>query len=370
MTSTITRARRWAAAAVGLVVALTGAACADRAGGPDVAAVGGDVGEFAATGEYLAGVARATDGLSYRLSVDATMRLQDDGDELEMGGSFMTGEVDGDLSSTTLDMAELFADVARQDPGDRAAAALLDTDLTMEMVTDGTTLYLRAPLYASMADLALDGGASPDDLGPLADLAALGDGWGRVDMSRLSPSEVARAAGAQSPDPRSFLDMATNGTDVRDLGTETIDGVEARGLGATITYGDMLAAQDMDADDLRDSLGGTAGAAGEAPEELWDEVIDRVVDMEMPLEVWVDDDDRVRRISLVMDLTETIEAAAEAAGEDLGEGGFAVTSVVDFSDYGDDTIEIEVPTDAVDVTDVYLDLIEGRGFGRSPFDTT
>jgi hypothetical protein len=366
MARTTTRARRRAVATLGLVAALTGGACADSADGPDVAAIGGDVGEFAATSEYLSGVARATDGLSYRLSGDMTMRVEDGGDELEMGGAFLTGEVDGDLSSTTLDMAALSADMARQDPGGSSVEDdLLEADLTMEMVTDGTTLYLRAPLYASMADLALDSGASADDLGPVADLAKLDDKWGRVDISRLSPTEVARAAGAQSSDPRAFLDMAALGSDVRDLGTETIDGVESRGLGATITYGDMLEVQGMDADAVRDSLGASRSPGGEIPEEIFDDMVESVLAMDVPIEVWVDDDDRVRRISLVIDMTETILAAAEAAGEDPGVGTLAMTMVLDFSDYGDDTIEIEVPTDAVDVTDEYLAFIEGGGLRAS-----
>src|SRR5690606_33827750 len=136
-------------------------------------------------------------------------------------------------------------------------------DLTMEMVTDGSTLYTRAPYFATIADLALETGASPDDLGPLGDLAALDDQWGRIDLAELSPSQVASAAGAQSSDPRAFLDMVAHGTDVHELGTETIDGVDTRGLGAAVTYEDMIEAQGMDADDARAQMSPGARSRGD-----------------------------------------------------------------------------------------------------------
>ena len=62
------------------------AACAQEAAPPD-AATGAEVGEFAATNEYLAGVAEATDGLTYRMAMDMTMRIGADGESFEMGGA-------------------------------------------------------------------------------------------------------------------------------------------------------------------------------------------------------------------------------------------------------------------------------------------
>jgi hypothetical protein len=348
--------RRPVAIAATLAAALVGGACADAADPPD-AATGAEVGEFAATSEYLAGVAEATDGLAYRMSMDMTMDISAEGESLEMGGEFATGEVDGDLSSTTLDMGELFDDAGMP-------SGLLEGDLTMEMVTDGSTGYMRAPFFATMAEAALDQGATRDELGPLADLAALGDRWGRIDLSEVSPSQVATAAGGQSSDPRVFLDMAAQGSDVRDLGTETIDGVETRGLGATITYGDMIEAQGMDADDLREQM--AAGAGGDEQfSEMFDQVIEGMFAMAMPVEVWVDGDDRVRRITLDLNMTELMAGIAEQSGEDIGDDGMSIKMVMDFTDYGDETIEIEIPADAVDITDEFLALQEQGGLGTA-----
>jgi hypothetical protein len=60
-------------------------------------------------------------------------------------------------------------------------------------------------------------------------------------------------------------------------------------------------------------------------------------------------------------MTEALGAAAEEAGEDLGDSGMSIAMVVDLSDYGDESIEVEIPADSVDITDEYLALIDGGG---------
>jgi hypothetical protein len=343
------------AATATVVVALGG--CAQEAQAPDAAIVG-DVGEFAATSEYLAGVADAADGQTYRMAMDMTMHMDMAGESLDVGGSFMTGEVDGATSSMTMDLGALFDDIAAQVPADEAPPDdLLDADLTMEMVTDGETLYLRAPYFASMADMALDIGATRSDLGPLADLAELDDEWGRIDLDSVTPSEVATTAGAQTPDPRVFLDMAAQGTDVHELGTQTIDGAETQGLAATVTYEDMVTAQGMDADDVRDQMTPNGGPAGN---EVADEIVDAMFAMDMPVEVWIDADDHVRRISMTMDMASMFASLDEPG---MGEGAMAIDFTIDFSDYGDESIQIDLPTESTDITDEFLELQEGGGLG-------
>ena len=363
--------RRRATGAAALVAVLVGGACAQEADGPD-AAIGGDAGEFAASEQYLAGVAAATEGSSYRMSMDMTMVGEDAGGSFEVGGTFMTGEVDGDRTSMSMDMHELFADMADQFPADEAPPdAFLDADLTMEVVTDGTTGYLRAPYFAALGEMALDAGATRDDLGPLADIATLGDEWGSIDLAEVSPSQVANAAGGQTSDPRVFLDLMAEGTDVHDLGTEAIDGVETRGLGATITFAELLESQGTDVDDFRDDM--VPEGVESVPDEL-DDALDAMLALEIPVQAWIDGDDRVRRVVLEMRMTELVERMAEAAGEQMEEGGLTMTMTMDFTDYGDDTIAIEVPTDAVDVTDEFRALVEdggpAMGAGPAPFGTT
>jgi hypothetical protein len=341
------------------------AACAQEATAPDTATgTGAEIGEFAATSDYLSAVADETDGSTYRMAMDMTMRVGAEGESLEMGGPVMTGEADGDLSAMTLDLGELFRDAAAQAP-DPSLDGLLGGDLTMEMITDGETLYLRAPFFATIAQMALDTGATRGDLGPLADLAALGDEWGRVDLSEMSPSEIASTAGAQTADPKVFLDMLARGTDVRDLGTQTIDGDQVRGLAATVTYQDMIEAQDLDADDVRGQFG---AAAGSPPDDVdVDELLDALFALEMPIEVWVDDEDHVRRITMAMNMTPVLERFDD---EMTGGADFSADFSIDFFDYGDESIDIEVPTAAVDVTDEFLELQEGGGVGGPTLGST
>lgn len=356
------RARRALVATVAAAAVGAGPACATEAdlSGPDLAVVG--AGEFAATPAYLTAVADATDGLTYRISLDMTMRFAAEGESFQAGGTFATGEVDGDASSMTVDLGALFDEIADQMPADEALEGLLDGDLTMEMISDGTTAYMRLPYFRTVAEMMLDTGATRSDLGPLADLAELGDTWGRIDLSEVSPSEVASAAGGQTFDPGAFLDMAAQGTDVRELGTDTIDSVEVRGLGATVTYGDMLESRGMDADDLLDQMTSGAGVGGDDEfAEAFEQTMEAMMAADIPIEVWVDGDDRVRRISLALNMTEIMADVAEAAGEDVGDTGMSVDMVMDFTDYGDDSIQIEIPTDAVDITDEFLALMEAGG---------
>lgn len=105
-----------------------------------------------------------------------------------------------------------------------------------------------------------------------------------------------------------------------ELGTGSVDGVETSGLGATISYEDMVAAQGAGDDD-----------------ELADEPTGGVPEMEIPIEVWVDE--------------------------------MSIAMVMHFSDDGDAAIDIDVPEDSTDITDEFRDLVDQGGVDAtgSPF---
>jgi hypothetical protein len=357
------RRTRTVALAAAVVAAIAAGGCAEEASGPDVAIgddtttdgdVGANVGEFAATTDYLVSVADATEGQTYRIAVDMAMQMGGQGTSFDVDGRLMTGEVDGDRTSMTMDLGVLFDDMADQLPAGEAPADMFGDDLTMDMVTDGTTMYLRAPFFAALAGTAGSAGASPGDLGPLTELAELGDGWGRVDMAQVSPSAVASAAGAQTVDPEVYLAIVSRGDDVRDLGADSIDGVEVRGLGATVTYEDMVAAQGMDIDDALGQVPADASGAVEA-----------LRSMEMPIEVWVDGDDRLRRISFAFDMADMV-ADLDVAERPPADFAMAFDMTMTLSDYDDPSIDIEVPEASVDLTEAFLELSELEGVGGSP----
>jgi hypothetical protein len=347
--------RRRTAAVVGLgtTAALVVGACAQEGSTADTV-TGGELGEFAATTDYLSGVAQAAEEQSFRMAIDMTMRGSGPGEPgFDVGGEMMTGEVDGETSSMVLDMESMMSEIA---PGES-----FDGDLTMTMVTDGEVMYVQAPLFRTLAETALSEGATRSDLGPLAAIAELDEGeWGRVDLEGLTMAEVAQTTGAQGVSTDVFLDMAADGEDVEDLGTAEIRGVETRGLGATSTYGDMILAQGITLDEFRDQF--PAGVPGEVSEEEFDTVIDAMLDLEIPLEVWVDDDDNVRRVTFALDMSEMMSGLADldpsAAGVEM-----SIDMSMDMFDYGDASIEIEVPTESTDITDEFLELMEGGGVG-------
>lgn len=328
-------------------------ACAQEASdrlAPDLPT--GDFGEFAATTDYLSGVARAADQQSYRLAVDMTMRGSAPGEgAFEFGGLIMTGQADGELSSVVLDMGSVMDDFA---PGES-----FDGDLTMTMVTDDEAMYVQAPFFRTLADRAMAEGATFDDLGPLGAVARLDENeWGRVDLDQLTMAEIAQTTGAQGVSADVFLDMAADGEEVEDLGTEEIRGVETRGLGATSTFEHMVLAQGVSRDEFVDQLGVPEGV----PDEEFDRVVDAMLDLEIPLEVWVDADDNVRRVTFALDMSEMMSGLADL-DPTAADVQMSIDMSMDMFDYGDESIEIEIPAESTDVTDEFVDLMESGGIG-------
>jgi hypothetical protein len=339
------RLRRGAAPA--LVLALVGgaAACAQESGDTvtqvDVEKEG-DQSQFSATAAYLSTVAEQSAAEPYRIEMDFAIDAA--GEHLDVD-NMMTGEIDGEQASMHVDMSSFFDQI----PGGSLG---VDADqMTMDMVTDGSVLYVKAPMFGALAEMAGRGGGAGagEDLGPLADLAVVADQWGSIDPSALgddaSIGDVVGQAGAQGADPRQFLDLVSEATDPHELGDDVIKSERVQGLGATVTFGEMLAAQGRDVDEFVEQTTG-----GEA---LPQAMVDQLLQTEVPVEVWVDGDDHVRRVSLDLDLG----ALLSSAGVDDAEMEFSYTLTMDFFDYRADDIAIEVPEAAVDVTDAYGALL-------------
>lgn len=340
---TPTRARHGRRALVpvlALLLAGAATACAQEADGGLDARTDGTPGagggtEFAATADYLASAVDSSQAEAYRFQAGIDMGLgpiQADAPDL------MTGQRVDDRSSLTMDLGGLYDDMGI--PG-------LDGDLTMEMVSDGKQLFVRAPVFETLSELPGVTGA-----GPMGSLADLGDKWGRVDLTALgdkvATSRLLSKAGVQNGDPTVLLDIVKQADDVEELGSDTSRGDTVQGLRAVLTFEEMLEAQGLDVDDYFGSM------ASSLPAEA-DGLFDRMRDLELPVEVWVDGDDHVRRVELTVDMGEFLGEVADTEGM----GDFAVTSSMELYDYGDDSIQVELPTDAVDVTDDFLSGLEG-----------
>lgn len=346
-----------ATTAMAVATALVGSACADgaddRAGGDQV--VTGDV-DFEATGRFLAAASERSAGEPHRVEASISLHVAGGGDELSIDEvPIVTGVQDGDRYSYQLDMQEFMDQFTSEAGGPRPAIAA--EDYMIEAAGDAETMYIRAPLYAALVEQAPPG----RDTGAYGELASLGDSWGRVDRRALDDLSVAQlqqltgAPTSASGDPQVLLDLVAGADDVEELGTDEIAGTGVNGSSAELGMGEMMEAGGTDPDDFVDQMAANETGPGDA--EARAALAERMLDAEVPVEVWVDGEGYVRRISVETDFVDILGTAfLLVSDEDIDE--FRVGSTTDYSGYGDEAIAIELPTDAVDATDIFRRALE------------
>ena len=334
-------------------LALIGSACAQKADLADVTA--GDV-DFEATREFVSAAAERSTGTPYRVEMTLAMDLDLGGQSIDVDAPMMSGEQDGELSHMQMDMGPLMEEIGQlAPPGEGIPPDVSEADLTMEIVADRQVMYLRAPMYGALADMPGTG----QQPGPMGDLAAIGDRWGRVDLTELGDvlplNDVAGAAGGQAADPRALLKLVADADDVDGLGDAEVRDVPVHGVAAQVTMREMLEASGLSAEDFSRSLGTSLPAGADA-------ILDRILDAQTSVEAWVDDDGYVRRVGYEFDLLAMLaDLMPEGDLDGDAPSGFTYGITMDFYDYGDDSIDIEFPDpdEAVDVTDSFLELYAG-----------
>jgi hypothetical protein len=83
-------------------------------------------------------------------------------------------------------------------------------------------------------------------------------------------------------------------------------------------------------------------------------------DMTVPVEVWVDRDGLVRRMSFEYRFDEVTPLPGPESGPYRPD--IAVT--LDLFDYGDESIRVELPADAIDITETFRDALESTPAAR------
>jgi hypothetical protein len=299
---------------------------------------------FQATTEFLKESATRTEDASRRMEMRFAL-----GDSVpEDTPPMMQGEVDGDQFHYTMDLAPIMDMSAEMVGGGVDPADIFgDMDLTMEMLGTGDTWYIRAPMFASLSDLA--GGVGVPGF---EELSALGDGWGSIDIAALGdvlPGDLSSSLlGQGGVDPTAVIDMVTNAENVEDLGTDTIRDTEVHGLRAEVTLADMMAASGQDPEALA-SAGGI-GATGE-------DAMQALIDTPMPVEVWIDGDGYLARMTYGFSMGEIFDAMglSDELPSSMGDLNFAYS--LDMFDYGE-TFTFDPPADATDVTDAFAEIYQ------------
>jgi hypothetical protein len=325
---------------IGAALLLGVAACGqgDENGTADVEA--GRPAGFKATPEYLAAAVEDLEGVPRRFEMTIRAGAETNGDVSGPDASRLTGVFDGEREHARMDIGGLAGD-----DGGR-----------MEQIVDmpGNALYIRGTYSAEMTEAMSSLGGTMECV---AALGELGERWGRADLAALADvlpkarrSQLGQAR-LQNLDPSAFLDLVAGAESVEELGTAEVQGEPMTGLAATVTAADISKAQ------------GTNTSVTEPPTRAESSALaDLLADLEYKVEAWIDHDGYVRR--LVLDQGEAMEQIFE---ETDTPGSNALTAfmfilTLDLFDYGDESIQVEVP-DAVDTVDITAAL---RGIYEPP----
>jgi hypothetical protein len=210
-----------------------------------------------------------------------------------------------------------------------------------EVLVDGTELYIEMP-------------ATEDET------------WARLDLDELVDAEVGFGGieGLPFQNPQDNLESLRSSATRVEISTdeEDVDGA------STTQYTVFL--------DLEQVAGETDDDTGEAIEEG----VDQTGITEFEMNVWIDDDDLIRRIAYVVDLDQADrqEADAEGSTAEVDPAG-QVTVTIDFTDFGADlTIDLPDEDAVVDLDEAELrrifedlgDSTSGTGSGTGAGGTT
>jgi hypothetical protein len=326
--------------AIGAALLLGVVACGqgDENGTADVEA--GRPAGFKATPEYLAAAVEDLEGVPHRFEMTIRAGVEIDGDITSPDTTRLTGVFDGEREHVRIDIGGL----AGHDGG------------RMEQVVDipGNALYIRGTYSAEMTEAMSSLGGTMECV---AALGELGDRWGRADLTALAdvlPEAWRSQAGQahlQNLDPSAFLDLVARAKSVEELGTAEVQGEPMTGLAATVTAADISKAQGTNTNVTEPTAGVESGA-----------LADLLADLEYKVEAWIDHTGHVRR--LVLDQGDAIEQILEETDtpESNALTAFMFILTLDLFDYGDASIQVEVP-EAVDTVDITATL---RGIYEPP----
>jgi hypothetical protein len=323
-----------------VLLAATAAACGDDDASASLNSSGpGDEHrlEYEPTSKYLGQAVEASTSQPFRYSLTLDLGSGDDTED-----PIISGASDGEELLVQVDPRILTGDLIGLVVGSASGRGVDDG---LEAVIGRDDVYARAPFLSTGDDLPTLG-AGDGSLGALLHtVAGLGDRWGHIDRAAVEeylPEAVRQldpSKGVDADRVQEFLDQSGG---VEELEPAEIDGDRVSVLGAHVSLDDMLAFLDLSADDL--PLLGMLGS---------------VRSVEVPVEVSIDADNHVRRVLIDVngdDLEGQDGSVADLARSLLGDMRIALS--LDLTDYGDDTIAVDIPSDPVDITNEVAQALE------------
>lgn len=192
--------------------------------------------------------------------------------------------------------------------------------MDMEMVLDGLTMYMKYPTFMQVSP-----SSKP---------------WVRIDLDAMSQQagvDMAALMQGGNQDPSQALEYLRGVSDIATVGEEDIRGAPATHYRGTIDFDKVV--ENAPAD-VRERVEATIKT-----------ITDAVGEMTIPVEVWIDAEGRVVRMSQSFDFQEGAQA------------GTSMSMVMDFFDFGTPVdIEIPPPSQTTDITE----LMGQMGAGASP----
>jgi hypothetical protein len=185
----------------------------------------------------------------------------------------------------------------------------------LDVVVDGDVAYLELP-------------------------ATEGDDWMRIELEALFDDDVGMGGPAAIPfqDPEDNLRLLQgSAVHAAEEGEESVGGDDTTRYNLVI---DLEAAAEEADDEVQDAV---------------DETVDRTRLDELGMDVWIDDDDLIRRVAYTLDLDQAELSERDDEGSVEADPQGSVTVTVDYTDFGVE-VDIEVPDDA-DVVDLDEDAV-------------
>lgn len=215
---------------------------------------------------------------------------------------------------------------ARVAVSSRTDVAGQSVEVTGEGVLDvprqAADLQLQVPALGAVRTVIVDGTAYAELPALVTAFLPGATAWGSIDLDRLATEQFGvplTQLGTTNPfEQLGYLEGVRD--DAREVGREPVEGVETTRYAASIDLDATPAAQDPETRPAVDRLRETLGTSV------------------LPVEVWIDDDGRVRRAS------QTVVSPAEASGAGAPTGA---TSSITFREFGVETDIVAPPPDQV-----------------------